>query len=73
MNKSTIAFWLNLFCFAILFLLFRIGIGSLLPLSHVPLLLGSAVLASFASPKFLVKNHVLWVKLFWRKSPIKLS
>lgn len=72
MRKTTVAFILNLFCFALLFLLFRIGIGSLLPLSHLPLLLGSAVLASFVAPKFFVKENALWVKLFWRKAPMRL-
>jgi hypothetical protein len=72
MRKSTISFVLNLFCFGGLFLLFRLFIGSLLPLSHLPLLLGSAVIATFVAPKFFVKNQVLWVKFFWRKQPYKL-
>ena len=72
MPKTTLAFLLNLLCFAFLFLLFRMGIGSVLPLSHLPLLLGSAVLASFVAPKFLVKDGTLWVKLFWRKAPWRL-
>jgi hypothetical protein len=72
MSKSTIAFILNLFCFGGLFLVFRLFIGSLLPLSHLPLLLGSAVLATFVSPKFLFKNQTLWVKFFWSKQPYKL-
>ena len=73
MSKSTTAFLLNLISFGILFVFFRLFIGHLLPLSHLPLLLGSAILASFVSPKFFVKNKSLWVKIFWRKSPFKLQ
>jgi len=72
MSKSTIAFILNLFCFGGLFLVFRLFFGSLLPLPHLPLLLGSAVMATFVSPKFFVKNQTLWVKFFWHKNPYKL-
>jgi len=72
MSKSTTAFLLNLISFGILFVFFRLFIGHLLPLSHLPLLLGSAILASFVSPKFFIKNKSLWVKTFWRKSPSKL-
>jgi hypothetical protein len=72
MSKSTLAFILNLISFGGLFLLFRLCIGSLLPLSHLPLLLGSAVMATFVAPKFFVKDQTFWVKVFWKNRPFKL-
>ena len=62
---------LNLIVFGVLFVLFRTGIGLLMPLPYLPLLLGSAVLASFCAPKFLAKGEELWVKYPWSKTPKK--
>jgi len=42
MNVKTKALTLNLVAFGVLFVLFRIGIGILIPLPYLPLLLGSA-------------------------------
>lgn len=58
---------LNLIAFGVLFVIFKIGIAMLIPLAYLPLLLGSAVLASFCAPKFVVKNEELWVKYPWKK------
>lgn len=71
MHVKTKALILNLVVFGVLFVFFRIGIGVLLPLPYLPLLLGSAVLASFSAPKFLVKGEELWVKYPWKKAPKK--
>ncbi|MDG1760483.1 MAG: hypothetical protein P8L72_02520 [Flavobacteriaceae bacterium] len=57
MKKQYIALLLNFICFGILFVIFRYGVGTLLPLSYLPLLLGSAVLASFLAPKFVVHKE----------------
>jgi len=71
MSAKNKALFFNLLTFGILFIFFRIGIGVLLPLPYLPLLLGAAVLASFCSPKFLVKEGELWVKYPWKKTPKK--
>ena len=71
MSVKTKALMLNIVVFAVLFVLFRVGIGMLMPLPYLPLLLGSAVLASFCSPKFLTKDEELWVKYPWKKAPKK--
>lgn len=71
MSVKSKALILNLIVFGVLFVLFRIGIGMLLPLPYLPLLLGSAVLASFCSPKFISKSNTLWVKYPWKKEPKK--
>ena len=68
MNVKSKALILNLVMFGVLFVLFRVGIGMLMPLPYLPLLLGSALLASFCAPKFLVKGEELWVKLPWKKA-----
>lgn len=76
MKKKQLALVFNFLCFVILFAFFRYGVGSLLPLSYLPLLLGSAVLASFFAPKFVAQkeNGVerLMVKIPFKKSLIKL-
>ena len=59
MNAKSKALRLNLVIFGVLFVLFRVGIGVLMPLPYLPLLLGSAVLASFGAPKFLAKGEEL--------------
>lgn len=72
MNAKSKTLGLNLLTFGFLFVFFRIGIGVLLPLPYLPLLLGSAVLASFASPKFIAKGEDIWVKYPWKKDPKKM-
>ena len=76
MKKQQLALLFNLLCFGALFVFFRYGIGSLLPLSYLPLVLGSAVLASFLAPKFLVHKEngeqIMVVKLPFVKSVKKL-
>mgnify|MGYP001472519911 CR=1 FL=1 len=71
MHAKSKALTLNLVVFGVLFVLFRLGIGTLIPLPYLPLLLGSAVLASFFSPKYIAKGEELWVKYPWRKAPKK--
>lgn len=71
MQVKTKAFLLNLFAFGIFFIFFRTCIGLIMPLPYLPLLLGSAVLASFCAPKFLVKKNEIWVKYPWNKDPKK--
>jgi len=71
MNAKSKALSLNLVIFGVLFVLFRVGIGVLMPLPYLPLLLGSAVLSSFCDPKFLAKGEELWVKYPWKKEPKK--
>ncbi|CAI8291357.1 MAG: Uncharacterised protein [Bacteroidota bacterium] len=71
MSVKSKALLLNLVVFAALFVLFRVGIGMLMPLPYLPLLLGSAVLASFCAPKFIAKGDALWVKYPWKKTPKK--
>lgn len=55
-SKQQLTLVLNLMCFGILFVIFRYGLGTLFPLSYLPLVLGSAVLASFLAPKFIVRK-----------------
>ncbi|MFD0860948.1 hypothetical protein ACFQ1M_01905 [Sungkyunkwania multivorans] len=52
MKPQVKATLLNLLCAGILFVIFMYGIGSLLALPYIPLLFGSAVLASILTPKF---------------------
>ncbi len=76
MKKSTQALLFNFICFGLLFLFFRYVVGGLIPLPYLPLVLGSAVLASFVAPKFLVKQEndreVLYIKFPFLKSAKKL-
>lgn len=72
MSLKSKALVFNLISFGVLFILFRVGIGIILPLPYLPLLIGSAVLASFSSPKFLEKDNALYIKLPWKKAAIKL-
>lgn len=69
MQVKTKVFLLNLIAFGVLFVNFRMGIGLLMPLPYLPLLLGSAVLASFVSPKFFEMDGKIWVKYPWKKDP----
>ncbi len=71
MKATTKALVFNLLTFGVLFVFFRFSIGFIMPLPYIPLLLGSAVLASFCAPKFLVKKNQLFVKFPWKKQPKK--
>ncbi|MGC6479916.1 MAG: hypothetical protein ACON42_06025 [Flavobacteriaceae bacterium] len=73
MHLKTKALLGNLTSFGILFFGFRYGIAYLIPLPYVPLAVGSAVAASFLSPKFLIKEDQLYLKLFWKKQPSPLK
>lgn len=72
MHLKTKALLGNLFFFGLLFFGFRYGIAYLMPLPYVPLAVGSAIGASFLAPKFLIRQEELFLKLFWKKQPIKI-
>lgn len=72
MKKETRALLLNFIFFGGLFLLFKHLIGSFIPLSYLPLIAFSAVLTSVVSPKFLVNNGKLYMKIPFRQTPIEL-
>ncbi|MBA22410.1 MAG: hypothetical protein CMP52_03600 [Flavobacteriales bacterium] len=72
MNKKTKALLLNLICFGVLFLTTKTIIGSFIPLSYIPLIAFSALLASIFSPKFLVEKGKLLVKIPLIKEPWEL-
>ena len=72
MKKTQLALLLNLVCFGVLFVVFRYGVGTLLPLSYLPLVIGSAVLASFLAPKFMV-HHLNGVERIVVKIPFLKS
>ena len=72
MSLKSKALLFNLISFGALFILFRVGIGVLIPLPYLPLLIGSSVLASFLAPKFLVKENTLWIKIPLKKASRKL-
>ena len=72
MSLKSKALLFNLISFGVLFILFRVGIGVLIPLPYLPLLIGSSVLASFLAPKFLVKENALWIKIPLQKAARKL-
>ena len=72
MKKETKALLLNFLFFGGIFLLVKNLIGSYLPMSYVPLIAFSAVLTSVFSPKFLVNNGKLFMKIPLRKTPIEL-
>ena len=70
MKKETIALCLNFVCFGGFFLFFKNGIGSLVPMSYVPLVALSALFTAIASPKFLVNEGKLYMKIPFVKTPI---
>tara|TARA_B110000444_G_C18447883_1_gene414291 strand:- start:20 stop:238 length:219 start_codon:yes stop_codon:yes gene_type:complete len=72
MSLKSKALLFNLISFGVLFILFRVGIGVLIPLPYLPLLIGSSVLASFLAPKFLVKENTLWIKIPLKKGARRL-
>ena len=72
MNIKNKALVFNLICFGFLFVVIKTLIGTFLPMSYVPLLAFSALLASIFSPKFLVEKGKLYVKIPLIKEPREL-
>ena len=72
MNIKTKALVLNLICFGFLFVLIKTIIGTLIPMSYIPLIAFSALLASMFSPKFLVEKGKLFIKIPLIKEPREL-
>lgn len=72
MKKETLALLLNFIFFGGIFLFFKNGIGTLMPMSYVPLIFLSVLFTGIVSPKFLVNKAKLFVKLPFRKKPIQL-
>lgn len=72
MKKETLALLLNFIFFGSIFLFFKYGIGTLMPMSYVPLIFLSVLFTGIVSPKFLVNKGKLFVKLPFRKKPIQL-
>ena len=72
MNVKTKALVLNLICFGFLFVVIKIIIGTLIPMSYIPLIAFSALLASVFSPKFLVEKGKLYIKIPLVKEPREL-
>ena len=70
MKKETLALVLNFIFFGGFFLFFKNGIGTLSPMSYVPLVAMSALFTAIASPKFLVNKNKLYMKLPFVKKPI---
>ena len=63
MNVKRKALFFNLICFGLLFVLVKTIIGTLIPMSYIPLIAFSALLASVFSPKFLVNKGKLYIKI----------
>ncbi|MDA9361499.1 MAG: hypothetical protein P8O94_04665 [Flavobacteriaceae bacterium] len=72
MNVKTKALVLNLICFGFLFVVIKTIIGTLIPMSYIPLIAFSALLASVFSPKFLVEKGKLYIKIPLVKEPREL-
>ena len=70
MKKETLALVLNFIFFAGFFLFFKNGIGSLIPMSYVPLVAMSALFTAIVSPKFLVNKGKLYMKIPLVKKPL---
>jgi predicted permease len=69
MNVKTKALLFNLICFGLLFVLVKTIIGTLIPMSYIPLIAFSALIASVFSPKFLVEKGKLYIKIPLVKEP----
>jgi hypothetical protein len=69
MKKETLALVLNFIFFAGFFLFFKNAIGSIIPMSYVPLVAMSALFTAIASPKFLVNKGRLFMKIPFVKKP----
>jgi hypothetical protein len=72
MNVKTKALLFNLICFGLLFVLVKTIIGTLIPMSYIPLIAFSALIASIFSPKFLVEKGKLYIKIPLVKEPREL-
>lgn len=72
MNVKTKALLFNLICFGLLFVLVKTIIGTLIPMSYIPLIAFSALIASVFSPKFLVEKGKLYIKTPLVKEPREL-
>ena len=72
MNAKTKALLFNLICFGLLFVLVKTIIGTLIPMSYIPLIAFSALIASVFSPKFLVEKGKLYIKTPLVKEPREL-
>jgi predicted permease len=72
MNVKTKALLFNLICFGLLFVLVKTIIGTLIPMSYIPLIAFSALIASVFSPKFLVEKGKLYIKIPLVKEPWEL-
>ena len=72
MKKEQLAFALNLLCFGALFILIKLLVGTYLPMSYIYLIGLSALLSSIFTPKFMVNNGDLFMKIPLFKKPIKL-
>ncbi len=72
MNVKTKALLFNLICFGLLFVLVKTIIGKLIPMSYIPLIAFSALIASVFSPKFLVEKGKLYIKIPLVKEPREL-
>ncbi|MGY8967392.1 MAG: hypothetical protein ACKVHT_02740 [Flavobacteriales bacterium] len=72
MNVKTKALLFNLICFGLLFVLVKTIIGTLIPMSYIPLIAFSALIASVFSPKFLVEKGKLYIKIPLVKEPREL-
>ena len=72
MNVKRKALLFNLICFGLLFVLVKTIIGTLIPMSYIPLIAFSALLASVFSPKFLVNKGKLYIKIPLVEEPREL-
>ena len=72
MNVKRKALFFNLICFGLLFVLVKTIIGTLIPMSYIPLIAFSALIASIFSPKFLVEKGKLYIKIPLVKEPREL-
>ena len=72
MNVKRRALLFNLICFGLLFVLVKTIIGTLIPMSYIPLIAFSALLANVFSPKFLVNKGKLYIKIPLVKEPREL-
>lgn len=72
MKNETKALLLNFLFFGGIFLLIKRLIGTYIQMSYIPLIAFSAVLTSVFSPKFLVNEGKLFMKIPLRKRPIEL-
>ena len=72
MNVKRKSLFFNLICFGLLFVLVKTIIGTLIPMSYIPLIAFSALLASVFSPKFLVNKGKLYIKIPLVKEPREL-